>query len=218
MINIVLIGATGYVGSAILNELIHRQYNITAIARNTTSVSNSTLVKKVALDITDKAKLIDALKGADIVISAFNAGWTNPNLYNDFTTGANAIHEAVREARVSRLIVIGGAGTLYIKPGLQLVDTPDFPDFIKPGATAVRDYFENTLSQEQAFRWTYFSPAIEMNPQTPGKRTGHYRIGNNTPVYDSECRSRISVEDVAVAIVDEVDNNQFKNRQFTIGY
>ncbi|WP_121966022.1 NAD(P)-dependent oxidoreductase [Myroides sp. N17-2] len=218
MKNIVLIGATGYVGSAILNELIQRQYNVTAIARNTTSVSNSSLVKKVALDITDKAKLVDALKGADIVISAFNAGWTNPNLYNDFTTGANAIHEAVKEAGVSRLIVIGGAGTLYIKPGLQLVDTPDFPDFIKPGATAVRDYFENILAKESAFKWTYFSPAMEMNPNNPGKRTGHYRIGTNTPVFDSESRSRVSVEDVAVAITDEIENEQFLNKQFTIGY
>ncbi|AJA67651.1 MULTISPECIES: NAD(P)-dependent oxidoreductase [Myroides] len=218
MKNIVLIGASGYVGSAILNELIHRQYNVTAIARNTSTISNSALVKKVALDITDQKELVKMITGADVVISAFNAGWSNPNLYEDFTTGIQTIHNAVKEAKVERLIVIGGAGTLYIKPGLQLVDTADFPDFIKPGATAVRDYFEQVLSKENGFIWTYFSPAIEMNPQNPGKRTGHFRLSNNTPVYDSECRSRISVEDVAVAIVDEVENEQFKNTQFTIGY
>ncbi|MDM1397463.1 NAD(P)H-binding protein [Myroides odoratimimus] len=218
MKNIVLIGASGYVGSAILNELIQRQYNVTAIARNTSTISNSALVKKVALDITDQKELVKIITGADVVISAFNAGWSNPNLYEDFTTGIQTIHNAVKEAKVKRLIVIGGAGTLYIKPGLQLVDSADFPDFIKPGATAVRDYFEHTLSKENSFIWTYFSPAIEMNPQNPGKRTGHFRLSSNTPVYDSECRSRISVEDVAVAIVDEVENEQFKNTQFTIGY
>lgn len=218
MKNIVLIGATGYVGSAILNELIHRQNEVTAIARNTSSITNNTLVKKLALDITNQVELVKVLKGADVVISAFNAGWNNPNLYDDFTTGAQTIHNAVREAKVKRLIVIGGAGTLYIKPGLQLVDSADFPEFIKPGATAVRDYFENILSKEESFAWTYFSPAIEMNYLNPGKRTGHFRLGTNAPVYDSECRSRVSVEDVAVAIADEVENGQFLNRQFTIGY
>lgn len=218
MKNIVLIGATGYVGSAILNELVHRQYEITAIARNTSSITNNTLVKKLALDITNQAALATVLKGADIVISAFNAGWDNPNLYNEFTKGVQIIHSAVKEAKVKRLIVIGGAGTLYIKPNLQLVDSADFPEFIKPGATAVRDYFENILSKEENFAWTYFSPAIEMNPSNPGKRTGHFRLGINTPVYDSECRSRVSVEDVAVAIADEVENEQFLNKQFTIGY
>lgn len=218
MKNIVLIGATGYVGSAILNELIQRRNEVTVIARNTSTISNNSLIKKVNLDITNQAELVTVLNGADIVISAFNAGWTNPNLYNDFTNGVQTIHNAVKEAKVKRLIVIGGAGTLYIKPGLQLVDSPDFPEFIKPGATAVRDYFENTLRIEESFAWTYFSPAMEMNPQNPGKRTGHFRLGTNAPVYDSECRSRVSVEDVAVAIVDEVENEQFINKQFTIGY
>ncbi|MDR2224308.1 MAG: NAD(P)H-binding protein [Flavobacteriaceae bacterium] len=218
MKNIVLIGATGYVGSAILNELIHRQLNVTIVARNISTIATNPLVTKVALDITNHAELAKVITGADVVISAFNAGWTNPNLYNDFTTGAQAIHQAVKEAKVPRLIVIGGAGTLYVTPNLQLVDTPEFPEFIKPGATAVRDYFEHTLSKEESFAWTYFSPAIEMNPNNPGERTGHYRIGLSSPVFDCDNRSRISVEDVAVAIADEIENEQFLNRQFTIGY
>ncbi|MDR0229663.1 MAG: NAD(P)H-binding protein [Flavobacteriaceae bacterium] len=218
MKNIVLIGATGYVGSAILDELIYRQLNVTTIARNIAAIANNTLVKKVALDITNQVELVKAIEGADVVISAFNAGWTNPNLYRDFTEGAQAIHQAIKKAKVPRLIVIGGAGTLYVTPELQLVDTPEFPEVIKPGATAVRDYFTNTLSKETSFSWTYFSPAIEMNPNNPGKRTGHYRIGLSSPVFDCDNRSRISVEDVAVAIVDEIENEQFLNRQFTIGY
>ncbi|WP_010254494.1 NAD(P)-dependent oxidoreductase [Myroides injenensis] len=219
MENIVLIGATGYVGSAILNELLSRNIAVTAIARNIDKIAtNNTLVTKKAADINNIDELTSIIKGADVVISAFNAGWTNPDLYNAYTKGANAIHQAVEKANVKRLIVIGGAGTLFIKPGLQLVDTPDFPEFIKPGATAVRDYFKNVLSKESKFEWTYFSPAIEMSPEHPGKRTGHYRLGTNTPVFDSENRSRVSVEDVAVAIVDEIENKQQINKQFTIGY
>lgn len=218
MKNIILIGATGYVGQALLTEFVERGFQVNAIARNTSKIHSSKLVTPIELDVTKDHQLENILKEGDIVVSAFNAGWTNPNLYDDFTKGVSAIHEAVKNSNADRLIVIGGAGTLYVKPDLQLVDSPEFPDMIKPGATAVRDYFQNTLSKETSFKWTYFSPAIEMNPGNPGERTGHYRLGLNSPVFDCENRSRISVEDVAVAIADEITNPQFINKQFTIGY
>lgn len=218
MKSIILIGATGYVGQALLAEFTERGFQVNAIARNTQNIPSTRLITPIEMDVTKDNQLENILKEGDIVVSAFNAGWTNPNLYADFTKGVNAIHQAVKNSNAERLIVIGGAGTLYVKPNLQLVDTPEFPAAIKPGATAVRDYFQNTLSKETAFKWTYFSPAIEMNPGNPGERTGHYRLGVNSPVFDCESRSRISVEDVAVAIADEITTPQFINRQFTIGY
>lgn len=215
---ITLIGASGYVGKAIVQESILRNCPLQAIARNTENITTDDLISKISLDITNEADLQKVLQDSDIVISAFNAGWSNPNLYDDYTKGALSIHQAVKKAGVKRLLVIGGAGTLYVQPGVQLVDTPDFPEMIKPGAAAVRDYFQNVLSKEKEFEWTYFSPAIEMGPHNPGTRTGTYRIGHDTPVYDQEHRSRVSVEDVAVAIIDEIENKHFVNQQFTIGY
>lgn len=218
MKSIILIGATGYVGQALLAEFIERGFQVNAIARNTDKIHSSKLVTPIQMDITVDKQLENILKEGDIVVSAFNAGWSNPNLYDDFTKGINVIHQAVKNSNADRLIVMGGAGTLYVKTDLQLVDTPEFPAAIKPGATALRDYFQNTLSKETEFKWTYFSPAIEMNPGNPGERTGHYRLGVNSPVFDCENRSRISVQDVAVAIADEITTPQFINRQFTIGY
>ncbi|MTG99054.1 MULTISPECIES: NAD(P)-dependent oxidoreductase [Myroides] len=218
MQKVVLIGATGYVGKAILKELVYRNIETTAMARNIEAIAQSSLLTLKSVDVMETDKLTELLKGADTVISAFNAGWTNPNLYDDYIQGATSIHQAVKDSHTKRLIVIGGAGTLYIKPNLQLVNSADFPDVIKPGALAAKDYFEKILSQEESFNWTYCSPAIEMNPTNTGVRTGRFRYGTNTPVYDSECRSRISVEDLAVAIIDEVNNKQLLNRQFTIGY
>lgn len=218
MNKLVVIGSTGYVGSAIVNELVYRKIDFTAIARDTSKIPTNKLITKINLDVTNEVELAQTVLHAEVVLSAFNPGWNNPNLYSAYLKGATSIHNAVKKAKAKRLIVVGGAGSLYIKPDLQLVDTPDFPIEIKPGALAVRDYFLNVLQPEENFEWTYFSPAIEMNPDNPGKRTGQYRFGLKKPVFDRELRSIISVEDVAVAIVDEIENKQFNHKQFTIGY
>ncbi len=214
---VALIGASGFVGKAILNELVSRGNEVIAIARDTAKIESSDeKISKVAADVLDTEKLAAVLAGADAVVSAFNAGWTNPNLYNDTIEGANAIQAAVKASGVKRYIFIGGAGTLRID-GHQLVDGPDFPAEIKPGATAVRDYF-NTLKQEKELDWLFFSPAIEMHPGITTGRTGKYRLGKTSPVFNEEGRSVLSVEDLAIVIADELENNAHHQEQFTAAY
>jgi len=214
---VALIGASGFVGKAILNELVSRGNEVIAIARDTAKIeSNDEQVSKVAVDVLETEKLAAVLAGADAVVSAFNAGWTNPNLYNDTVEGANAIQAAVKASGVKRYIFIGGAGTLQID-GHQLVDGPDFPAEIKPGATAVRDYF-NTLKQEKELDWLFFSPAIEMHQGITIGRTGKYRLGKTSPVFNDEGRSILSVEDLAIVIADELENNAHHQEQFTAAY
>ena len=214
---VALIGATGFVGSQILKELVERNQSIKAFARNVEKVPASKNVATVALDVNNVQALATDLKGADVVISAFNAGWTNPNLYEDFIKGAKAIEEATKLAGVKRLIVIGGAGSLYVTDDLQLVDTPDFPEQIKPGALAARDYY-NILKEDNDLDWTMFSPAPEMHQGTSGTRLGTYRLGTDNPVFDADGHSILSVEDVAVVIADEVENAKFIKQRFTAAY
>jgi putative NADH-flavin reductase len=214
---VALIGASGFVGAAILKELLSRGNEVVAIARdlNKIEISDDKLIKK-SVDVLDLAQLSEALKGVDAVVSAFNAGWTNPNLYNDTIKGAEAIQAAVKASGVKRYIFIGGAGTLQID-GHQLVDGPQFPAEIKPGATAVRDYF-NTLKQETELDWVFFSPAIEMHQGITIGRTGKYRLGKTSPVFNEEGRSILSVEDLSIVIVDELENNKHHREQFTAAY
>lgn len=212
---VTLIGASGFVGTPLLNELLTRGHQVTAIVRNPEKITltNDNLVVKGA-DVFDAENLAEIITGNDAVVSAYNAGWTNPNFYADFTKGSNAIEEATKKSGVKRLLVVGGAGSLEIAPGVQLVDTPEFPAEYKTGATAARDYL-NTLKTDTELDWTFISPAINLHP---GERTGKFRLGTDQPVFDADGKCDISVEDMAVAIADELENNQFVKRRFTLGY
>jgi len=213
---VAVIGATGFVGPNIVSELSARGHQVIAIARNTTKVETNEKVTAKNVDINENAALVAAIKDADVVINSFNAGWTNPNIYADYLTGAKAIQQAVKDAGVARLIIIGGAGSLFID-GKQLVDGPDFPAEIKAGATAARDYL-NIIKKEKELSWTFFSPAIEMHPGITTGRTGNYRLGLESPVFNAEGRSILSAQDLAVAIVDEVENSKHPNQRFTAAY
>jgi putative NADH-flavin reductase len=212
---IAIIGATGFVGSAVLNEALHKGHEVTAIARNIDKITTKNAKLKVlSADVDDIANLAKILAGHDAVVNAFNAGWTNPNLYNDFIKGSEAIQQATKLSGVKRLLVVGGAGSLEIAPGVQLVDTPEFPAQWKSGATAARDYL-NIIKKEKDLDWTFLSPAIQLHP---GKRTGVFRLGTDQPVFDDKNQADISVEDLAVAIIDELEENRFIKRRFTVGY
>jgi putative NADH-flavin reductase len=213
---IAVIGATGFVGSAIVKELVNRNHEVTAIAR-TPKKEVAEKANWIAADVFYPTELAEVLKGQDIVISSYNPGWTNPNIYEDYLAGAQSIQEAVKEAGVNRFIVIGGAGSLYVAPDLQLIDTPKFPEEYKPGATAVREYL-NILKQEQELDWAFFSPAIEMHQGITTGRTGKYRLGTDSPVFDEHHRNSLSVEDVAVVIADEAENPKHHKMRFTAGY
>lgn len=216
MKKVAVIGATGFVGSKVVNELVNRGYEVEAIARDISKVQNGENIHAVSGDVYNEADLAAKLKGNEAVINTFNAGWTNPNLYEDFLKGSRSIEKAVEEAGIKRFITVGGAGSLYID-GKQLVDGPEFPAEIKPGATAARDYL-NEIKTNEKLDWTFFSPAIEMHQGTAGVRKGTYRTGTENPVFDENGRSVLSVEDVAVALVDELENGKFIKQRFTAGY
>lgn len=217
MKKVAVIGATGFVGTQIVNELAGRGYAVEALVRDASKVKTQTNVTAKSVDVNNVNELAEALKGSDAVISAFNAGWANPNLYHDFLNGSQNIEKAVEESGVKRLIVVGGAGSLYTSDHVQIVDTPDFPKAYKPGATAARDYL-NKIKENNTLDWTFFSPAIEMNQANTGERTGKYRTSLETPVFDENGRSRLSVEDVAVALVDELEQNNHIRERFTAAY
>ena len=213
---IAIIGATGFVGSKLVKEAADRGLQVTAIARNADKIEIQN-VNKVSVDVNNVDELSEVLKGHDTVISAYNAGWTNPNIYEDFLAGSRAIQEASKRAGVKRLIVIGGAGSLYTAENQQLVDTEGFPAEIKPGALAARDYL-NILKQEKELDWTFFSPAIEMHPGITTGRTGKYRLGKDHPVVDENNVSKLSAEDVAVVLVDEAEHPKHHQERFTAAY
>lgn len=212
---IAIIGATGFLGSKLVKEAKDRGLEVTAIARNPEKLTEE--VKKAAIDVNQVDELAEVLKGQDAVVSAFNAGWKNPNLYQDFLKGSKSIQEAVKKAGVERLLVIGGAGSLYDAENNQLVDSPDFPAEIKPGATAARDYL-NELKEEKDLDWAFFSPAIEMHPGITTGRTGKYRLGRDHPVFDENNVSKLSPEDVAVVLMDEVQKPKHHQQRFTAAY
>jgi len=215
---IAIIGASGFVGSHLTNELLNRGHEVTAIARHTQKITHQHDHLSVQqADVFNTDALAEILKGHDAVVSAYNAGWTNPNLYDDFIAGSVAVENAVKQSGVKRLIVIGGAGSLYVAPDVQLVDTPQFPAEYKAGATAARDYF-NLLKKDTVLDWTFFSPAIEMHQGTAGVRRGTYRTALENPVFDEQGRSVLSVEDLAVVIADELEHPKHIKQRFTAAY
>ncbi len=214
---IALIGATGFVGANLLREALTRGHAVTAIVRSpaklTVAHDHLTVVQG---DVTRVGALAAQLAGHDVVLSAFNPGWDNPNIYADSLAGSKDIEAATVQSGVPRLVVIGGAGSLFIN-GQQLVDGPQFPAEYKPGATAARDYL-NVLKQNTTLDWTFFSPAIEMHQGIGTGRTGHYRLGTESPVFDAAGRSILSGEDLAVAVLDELEQHKFSKQRFTAAY
>lgn len=216
MKNVVLIGASGFVGTAILNELLNRGHKVTAIVRDakkmTVSNPNLTIVKA---DVTDTDALKEAGKGKDAVISAYNPGWKNPHIYEDTLKNYPLIVESAKQAGVKRLLIVGGAGTLFYAPGKMVMDADDVPAQLLPGIKSLGEFYLNTLRKEKDIDWIFLSPAANM---TPGKRTAKFRIGKDDLVVDANGDSNISVEDFAVAMVDELEQEKHHKERFTIGY
>jgi len=216
--NIAIIGASGFVGTNLVNEAIRRDHNITAISRHTDKIpSDSKLVTTKSVDAFNVDGLSKVLKGHDAVLTAFHPGRNDPDQYDKYTQGHQAIQEAIQKANVERWLLIGGAGSLYIDTNKQLVDTPGFPKDFKVEATAARDYLD-MLKKEKDLKWTYLSPAILMHPGIDTGRTGNYRKGTDTPVFDENGKSKISGEDLAVALLDELENGDFIQKRFTVAY
>lgn len=219
MKNVALIGASGFVGNAILNELLNRGHKVTAIVRHPEKVSaksdNLTVVKA---DVADTEAIAKACTGKDAVISAYNPGWSNPDMYEDTLRNYPKILEGVKASGVKRLQIVGGAGSLFVKPGLRLVDTGTLPEAWLPGVKSMSKFFLETLVNEKELDWVFFSPAANLGNLTAGVRTGKFRLGKDDLIVDEKGDSFISVEDYAMAMVDELEQENHHRERFTIGY
>jgi putative NADH-flavin reductase len=208
--NVVLYGATGMIGSRILDELVHRGHTVTAVVRHPEKVAAAPGVRAEKGDVTDHASVAETAQGADAAISAYSPPRTNPGLLVD---AVRSLIAGLATAGVHRLIVVGGAGSLEVSPGVQLVDTPEFP----PGWTAIALAHRDALKVLKAadLDWSYFSPAALIEP---GTRTGKFRLGGTRLISAANGESRISVEDYAAALVDELENPRHLRQQFTVAY
>ena len=218
---VVLIGASGYVGKSILHELLERGCQVRALVRDPQKISvkdPALTVEKV--DVSDEKQLEAALSGYADVISAYNPGWKNPHIYEDTLTNYPKILAAAKAAHVKRLLIVGGAGSLFAAPGLRVMDTGKVPEAILPGVRSLAEFYLGTLTKENGIDWVFFSPAGVLGNAdgSPGVRTGKYRLGKDDLIVDAEGNSTISVEDYAKAMVDELENPAHHKERFTIGY
>lgn len=211
---IALIGATGFVGSAILQEALQRGHEVTAIVRHPEKVKPHSKLHPQKGDVYNEADVARLVAGHEAVISAFNPGWSNPDIYNQQVKGTQAIINGVKKAGIKRLLFVGGAGSLEVKPGVQLVDLPEFPSEYKQGALATREAL-NMLRKEASLEWSFLSPSADLSP---GQRTGKFRLGKDQLLKDVNGESRISVEDYAMAMIDEVERPAHVRQRFTVGY
>jgi putative NADH-flavin reductase len=213
---IALIGATGFVGTAVTTELLQRGHDVTALVRNPAKLAPQPRLTAQALDASSPDAVAAAVKGHDAVISAFNPGWDAPELYAQFMKGSDAIVGGVQQSGVKRLLVVGGAGSLFVAPGVQMVDTPEFashvPANVIPGAKAARDALA-ALRGNTALDWTFLSPPALL---APGERTGQYRLGGEDLLMAGPAPAGISVADLAVAIVDEIEQPRHLRARFTV--
>lgn len=214
---IALIGGTGNVGRALLDELLGRGHQVVALQRNPEKLSPRHGLTVLQADAQDAGQVAAAVKGADMVVSAYNAGWTNPNIYADYIKGARAITQGTKDAGVSRLLVVGGAGSLLDEKGGQLVDHPDFPRAYYDGANAAREALRD-LQTETALNWTFLSPPVGFGAPGNDARTGHYQTGSDHPLSTNGGVGTISAADLAVAVVDEVEANAHSRKRFTVAH
>lgn len=219
MKDIILIGASGFVGSAILEEALNRGHKVTALVRNPEKiqVKNENLTV-LAIDATDVEALSKVVAGKDAVISAYNPGWGNPRLYEEILENYPKIIEGVKKAGVQRLLVVGGAGVLYVQPGIRLMDSGTLPAELMPAVNGEGELFLNVLSKENDIDWVYFAPPANLGNMGKGIRTGKYRLGTDTLLVDEKGDSFISVEDYAVAMIDELEQEAHHKALFTAAY
>jgi putative NADH-flavin reductase len=211
---VVLLGATGFVGSALLEEALDRGHAVTAIVRQGEKLEERDGLTAKDGDVYDTASLATLIQGNDAIISAFNAGWQNPNLYDDQVRGTASIIAAIKKAGIARVLWVGGAGGLEVAPGVRVVDNPDMPSWVRPGALAMIDALDQ-LREEPELQWSYLSPSADLKP---GQRTGSFRLGTDQLLVDATGQSTISVQDYAVAMIDELERPTHVRQRFTAGY
>lgn len=210
---VAIIGATGFVGSVLLKEAVARGHEVTALVSNPSKVAANDKVTALQADVLDQDGLVKQLTGHDAVISAFS-GHAQADVLGYYLKGIQSIFLAVKKAGVPRLLLVGGAGGLEVAPGVQLIDTPQFPDQWKGTAEGARQAL-NLLRQDQELNWTVLAPSAYLEP---GTRTGKFRLGKDQLLVDETGKSHISLEDYAVAMIDELEKPAHVRTRFTVGY
>lgn len=215
MKNIAIIGASGFIGTRLLNEALNRGHKVTAIVRHPNRITrrdpNLTIKRGNILDAIELAR---AIEDVEIVISAYHPGWTNPEIYKETIEGYASIIEGTKKAGIKRILIVGGAGSLFVD-GKQLLETGVLPEIIMPAVKSLAEVLESLQINEKELDWAFFSPAGSV---VPGERTGVFRLGHNDLLVDSKGKSRISAEDYAMAMIDELENPQHHFERFTIAY
>ncbi|WP_297839229.1 NAD(P)-dependent oxidoreductase [Pseudomonas sp.] len=204
MSKIAIIGATGRAGSQLLEEALRRGHSVTAIARDASSLAGRAGIVAKNLDVNDAQAYADAVAGHDVVISATHFS----------TVSAATTIEPVKQAGVPRLLVVGGAGSLFVAPGVRVIDTPDFPAEYKTEASAGAVFLDE-LKKEKSLNWTFLSPSALF---IEGPRTGVFRLGLDSLLVDTNGHSSISFADFAIAMIDEIEQPAHSRQRFTVGY
>jgi uncharacterized protein len=211
--HIALIGASGFIGSALRKEALARGHRVTALVSRPERIEPAANLVALKADVNDTAALAARLGGHDAVISAFS-GHAQTDVEGYYLQGIHSIIEATRKSGVKRLLLVGGAGSLEVAPGVQLLDTPAFPAAYKGTAEGARKALA-LLREERGLEWTMLSPSAVI---APGERTGKFRLGGDSLLKTEGGESRISVEDYAVAFIDELEKPAHVHRRFTVGY
>lgn len=203
-----IVGATGKAGSLILDEAVRRGHEVTAIVRNASKLNNDN-VKVIEKDVHDT--WTEDFKGLDVVVNAFGAPLGEKDAHVE--AGRVLINEL--SGTGIRLIVVGGAGSLYVDDSrtMKVIDTPNFPDIFKPTAGGQSENLEE-LEQTTNLKWTFISPSAEFDAE--GKRTGAYETGADVLLVNKSEESYISYADFAIAVIDEAENAEHVNERFTV--
>jgi putative NADH-flavin reductase len=201
---IAVIGASGNAGSRITAELASRGHAVTAIARNPEKIARLANVVPTKDDASDEAGLAQLLRGQDAAISSVHFLASDPQ----------KLIGAAKASGVGRYLVVGGAGSLEVAPGVRLVTTPAFPAQYKAEAEKGAAFLD-LLRQEKTLNWTFLSPSALF---APGNRTGKFRLGTDQLLTGADGKSWISFEDFAVALADEIERPAHIRRRFTVGY
>jgi putative NADH-flavin reductase len=216
---VALIGASGFVGSKILAEALQRSHQVTAIVRNPEKIQPHKNLNTKKADVHNVEELAKLLAGHDVIVSAFNParGTAGAHVYDLHVNGHKAILAAANKSGVKRFLGVGGAASLKTPEGIELIDSPQFPaayEPFKPGIRGTRELYY-LLKQEPSLDWVFIAPSVVI---APGERTGKFRIGQDHVLYNDKGESKISLEDYAAALVDEMERPQHHNQRITVGY
>jgi hypothetical protein len=215
---IAIIGANGRIGSRVLNEAVSRGHTVTAVVRNPGSVPAGSKVSVVAGDLDHPDLLGKTIAGHDAVICSYGPGMEKsgqPEAYDLYVRAGQGLVAAVKAAGVKRVLVVGGAASLKTPAGVELLDSPDWPPVFQKYAPKGLREIMYMLKKEPDLDWVFLSPSTFI---APGERTGTFRIGKDHLLFDKDGQSRISMEDYAVAMIDELETPKHHRERFTVGY